>query len=140
MQLQINVPNDAEHGSKWMIFRRSGKLSFATLIDGVLYNGDQITEDDCVAELDVEDNYEDDGDAVMYYALIEGQKEVQSVGSDLKLSVTIDHEALSAVLGKLDRVAELLKQIPEASLVEYRRRGACNALSIIESIKDDILE
>lgn len=140
MELQINVPNDAEHGSKWMIFRRSGKISFATLIDGVLYNGDQITEDDYVAELDVEDNYEDDGDAVMYYALIEGQKEATSVGSELKCGVSIDHEALTSVLHRLDHLTDMLKQLPEARLIEYRRRDAATALRIIESIKTDILE
>ena len=140
MKLQINVPNDAEHGSKWMIFRRSGKISFATLIDGVLYNGDQITEDDYVAELDVEDNYEDDGDAVMYYALIEGQKEAPSVGSDLKCGVSIDHEALNAVLYNLERIDATARVMSENKTIEHRRRAVAEINYYIGAIKEAILE
>lgn len=63
----------------------------------------------------------------------------KNVGSDLKCGVFIDHEALSAVLGKLDRVAEILDQLPEVYTADSRRKDVNNALSIIESIKNDFL-
>lgn len=140
MKLQINVPNDALSGSKWMIFRRSGKTSFATLIDGVLYNGDKIYEDDYISEVDVENNYEGDCDAVMYYALIVGHTEAPSVGSDLKCGVSIDHEALSAVLYNLERIDATARVMSENKTIEHRRRAVAEINYYIGAIKEAILE
>lgn len=134
MQLQLNVPNDAANDSKWMIFRRSGKVSFATVFEGALYAGD-----DTDFELDTDFNDNGERDPVVHYSRIGDQKEAPCVGIDLKCGVSIDHEALSAVLGKLDRVAEILDQLPDATLMT-RRIDSAKALRIIESIKTNILE
>lgn len=138
MQLQTKLPNDAVNGSKWMIFRMSGKLSFATLIDGVLYNGGHLTEDDFVSELDVENNYEGDGDAVTYYALIGGQTEEPSVGITSDIGVNLDGSTYSRILQQLDAVNDMLKKIPVYTASERSIRYAKESSRIIDEIKIEL--
>lgn len=135
MELQINVPNDAVNCSKWMIFRRSGKISFATVFEGALYAGD-----DTDFELDTDFNDNGERDPVVNYALIGGQTEAPSVGSDLKCGVSIDHEALSAVLYNLERIAATARVMSENKTIEHRRRAVAEINYYIDAIKTEILE
>lgn len=135
MQLQLNVPNDAENGSKWMIFRRSGKISFATVFEGAIYAGD-----DTDFELDTDFNDNGERDPVVHYALIANQTEAPSVGIELKLGVSIDHEALSAVLYNLERIDATARVMSENKTIEHRRRAVAEINYYIGAIKEAILE
>lgn len=135
MQIQLNVPNDAANGSKWMIFRRSGAVSYATVFEGALYAGD-----DTDFELDTDFNDNGERDPVVHYSRIDDQKEAPNVGSDLKCGVSINHEALSAVLYNLERIAATARVMSEYKTIEHRRRAVDEINSYIESIKTYILE
>lgn len=139
MKIINEMPENAEDGSKWLVMRQNGEVTFSTVSNTYFYEGDASSGADV---LDVIHDGKGNLNRVSYYApLTEAtEEEAPSVGSDLKLGVSIDHEALTSVLHKLDHLTDMLKQLPEARLIEYRRRDAATALRIIESIKTAILE
>lgn len=139
MKIIKEMPENAEEGSKWLVMRQNGEVTFSTVSSTYFYEGDASSG---AAVLDVIHDAEGNLNRVAYYAPLteETEAEAPSVGSELKCGVSIDHEALTSVLHKLDHLTDMLKQLPEARLIEYRRRDAATALRIIESIKSDILE
>lgn len=139
MKIIKEMPENAEEGSKWLVMRQNGEVTFSTVSATYFYEGDASSGADV---LDVIHDAEGNLNRVAYYAPLteEAEEETPSVGSELKSGVTIAYEALMVMLARMDRVAELLKQLPEASPVENRRRDAENALSLIELIKTEILE
>lgn len=139
MKIIKEMPENAEEGSKWLVMRQNGEVTFSTVSNTYFYEGDASSGADV---LDVIHDGEGNLNRVAYYAPLteETEAEAPSVGSELKCGVSIDHEALTSVLHKLDHLTDMLKQLPEARLIEYRRRDAATALRIIESIKSDILE
>ena len=139
MKIIKEMPENAEDGSKWLVMRQNGEVTFSTVSNTYFYEGDASSS---AAVLDVIHDGEGNLNRVAYYMPLteETEKAAPSVGSDLKFGVSIDHEALTSVLHKLDHLTDMLKQLPEARLIEYRRRDAATALRIIEAIKTDILE
>lgn len=139
MKIIKEMPENAEEGSKWLVMRQNGEVTFSTVSNTYFYEGDASSGADV---LDVISDGEGNVNRVAYYMPLteEAETEAPSVGSDLKCGVSIDHEALSAVMGKLDRVSEILDQLPDVYTADSRRKDVNNALRIIESIKTDILE
>ena len=133
MKIIKEMPENAAEGSKWLVMRQNGEVTFSTVSNTYFYEGGASSGADV---LDVNLN------RVAYYMPLteDTETEAPSVGSYLKCGVFIYHEALIAVLGKLDSVAEILEQLPEVYTSDNRRKDVNNALRIIESIKTDILE
>ena len=70
----------------------------------------------------------------------ETEAEAPSVGSDLKCGVSIDHEALSAVLYNLERIDATARVMSENKTIEHRRRAVAEINYYIGAIKEAILE
>ena len=62
------------------------------------------------------------------------------MGSDLKCGVSIDHEALSAVLYNLERIDATARVMSENKTIEHRRRAVAEINYYIGAIKEAILE
>lgn len=139
MKIIKEMPENAEEGSKWLVMRQNGEVTFSTVSNTYFYEGDASSG---AAVLDVIHDAEGNLNRVSYYAPLteETEEETPSVGSDLKLGVSIDHEALSDVLYNLERIDATARVMSENKTIEHRRRAVAEINYYIGAIKEAILE
>lgn len=139
MKIIKEMPENAEEGSKWLVMRQNGEVTFSTVSNTYFYEGDASSGADV---LDVISDGEGNVNRVAYYMPLteETEKKAPSVGSDLKCGVSIDHEALSAVLYNLDRIDATARVMSENKTIEHRRRAVAEINYYIGAIKEAILE
>ena len=139
MKIIKEMPENAEEGSKWLVMRQNGEVTFSTVSNTYFYEGDASSGADV---LDVISDGEGNVNRVAYYMPLteEIEKEAPSVGSDLKCGVSIDHEALSAVLYNLERIDATARVMSENKTIEHRRRAVAEINYYIGAIKEAILE
>ena len=139
MKIIKEMPENAEEGSKWLVMRQNGEVTFSTVSNTYFYEGDASSGADV---LDVISDGEGNVNRVAYYAPLteETETEASSVGSDLKCGVSIDHEALSAVLYNLERIDATARVMSENKTIEHRRRAVAEINYYIGAIKEAILE
>lgn len=139
MKIIKEMPENAEEGSKWLVMRQNGEVTFSTVSNTYFYEGDASSGADV---LDVISDGEGNVNRVAYYMPLteETEAEAPSVGSDLKCGVSIDHEALSAVLYNLERIDATARVMSENKTIEHRRRAVAEINYYIGAIKEAILE
>lgn len=139
MKIIKEMPENAEEGSKWLVMRQNGEVTFSTVSATYFYEGDASSG---AAVLDVIHDGAGNLNRVAYYMPLteETEAEAPSVGSDLKLGVSIDHVALSNVLYNLERIAATARVISENKTIEHRRRAVDEIDYYIGAIKTEILE
>lgn len=139
MKIIKEMPENAEEGSKWLVMRQNGEVTFSTVSNTYFYEGDASSGADV---LDVISDGEGNVNRVAYYMPLteETETEAPSVGSDLKCGVSIDHEALSAVLYNLERIDATARVMSENKTIEHRRRAVAEINYYIGAIKTNILE
>lgn len=139
MKIIKEMPENAEEGSKWLVMRQNGEVTFSTVSNTYFYEGDASSGADV---LDVISDGEGNVNRVAYYMPLteETEEEAPSVGSDLKCGVSIDHEALSAVLYNLERIDATARVMSENKTIEHRRRAVAEINYYIGAIKEAILE
>lgn len=139
MKIIKEMPENAEEGSKWLVMRQNGEVTFSTVSNTYFYEGDASSGADV---LDVISDGEGNVNRVAYYMPLteETEKKAPSVGSDLKCGVSIDHEALSAVLYNLERIDATARVMSENKTIEHRRRAVAEINYYIGAIKEAILE
>lgn len=139
MKIIKEMPENAEEGSKWLVMRQNGEVTFSTVSNTYFYEGDASSGADV---LDVIHDAEGNLNRVDYYMPLteEAETEAPSVGIELKLGVSIDHEALSAVLYNLERIDATARAMSENKTIEHRRRAVAEINYYIGAIKEAILE
>lgn len=139
MKIIKEMPENAEEGSKWLVMRQNGEVTFSTVSNTYFYEGDASSGADV---LDVISDGEGNVNRVVYYAPLteDTEEKAPSVGIELKAGCSLDHEALSAVLYNLERIYATARAMSENKTIEHRRRAVAEINYYIESIKTEILE
>lgn len=140
MKIITEMPENAAEGSKWLVMRQNGEVTFSTVSGTYFYEGDASSGADV---LDVIHDGKGNLNRVVYYVpLTEGaEKEAPTVGSELKINdIVLGPHAIANVMYNLERIAETARVMAENKTIEHRRRAVDEINYYIGAIKSDILE
>lgn len=134
MKIIKEMPENAEEGSKWLVMRQNGEVTFSTVSNTYFYEGDASSGADV---LDVIHDGEGNLNRVAYYMPLteETETEAPSVGIDGQIAVSIDMDTFAYILNRLDAVSEILKKLNERDVSAYNQSYAKSASTIVDDIK-----
>ena len=140
MKIIKEMPENAEEGSKWLVMRQNGEVTFSTVSNTYFYEGDASSGADV---LDVISDGEGNVNRVAYYMPLteEIEKEAPSVGSDLKLNdIVLGPHAIANVMYNLTRIFDTARTMANIKNPEQRRRCVDEIEWYIGGIKTELLE